>query len=162
MSKLNEHYQQAVNAVKSIDKGVKAMWPGLVLFTVEAMRLIPNVKTPDMKPAFKAAEKQATVEAKVRMNENSTYRVQKGLLCNCVSKGITIVDGAGKPRGKTELEDELAALKDEKSPLDKFKTSMNTANALADKFTTMPEYLSAASLVNDLMKKLTPHIKAAA
>lgn len=162
MSKLNEHYQQAVDAVKGINKKQGSLWSGLVLFTVEAMALIPNVEKPDMKPAFKEAEKIATVEQRVKMGENSTYRVQKGILCSCVSKGVVLVDAKGKPRGKTELEDELAALKVEKSALEKFKVSMNTATAIAGKFTAGSDYITAAGLVSDLLKKLTPHIRAAA
>lgn len=152
---MNQHYEAAVKAVKGLNKQTGALWPSLVLFAVA------TVQGTDAKPAFKAEEKLASNDAKVKMGENSTYRVQKGIIVAAIAKGIKLVDADGKPRGKTDIEDELKEGKAPKSAIDKFKIAMNTAGALADQLAAH-DRIMAAALVQDLLKAVSNGIALAA
>lgn len=156
---LNENYKSVANAVKGINAKGRSMWAALVAFTLES-----NTNGHEsLKDNFKAQEKLALGEMKLEMGKNSTYKVAKGVLVRATEYGVAITDPKGKPRGKTDIEKELAALKGEKSPADKFKVAMTTANTIADKLldTDCP---TAAALVSDLYAKIAarmPMLKAA-
>lgn len=157
---MNQHYATAAKAVKSLGKAGASLWVSLVMFamTQQEDRVEQPVKGTDMKPMFKAAETAASVEHKVKMGENSTYRVAKGVIVQAVSLGVALVDEKGKPRGKTDIEDELKGLKDEKPAIDKFKATMATATALAAKLDAK-DTVMAAAMVSDLRKSLLESLK---
>lgn len=152
---MNKHYESAAKAVKSISGKTGSLWENLVHFAVSVDPTDP------MKDAFKAQEREASATMKVEMAKNSTYRVQKGLIVNCVAKGISLVDSDGKPKGKTDLEGELAATKVKKSAADRFKIILNSANTVADELSDH-ECITAAALVNDLLNKVSASIRVAA
>ena len=159
---LNGNYVNATKAVKAIDKKTGGLWTALGLFTVDISYAngLPAVGT-DIKPAFQSQEKQASVEVSVEMASNSTYRVAKSVLVNCVAAGISIVDGKGKLRGKTELEDELKALKEPKSALEKLTAAM----AIVDKQLKLldaKDMLTAAQLLSSSLESTAVVLKLAA
>jgi len=164
---MNQHFQGAVKAVKSLGKAGASLWSSLVMFAMtlqDGDPVQPDVNT-DMKGAFKKAELVASIESKVAMAENSTYRAAKSVITNAVAAGILLTDDKGKPRGKTEIEDELKALKEEKTELEKFKSSIATASKIAAKLDAK-DIVLAATLANDLFKllreKLQPELAKAA
>jgi len=84
------------------------------------------------------------------------YRTSKSVALKAVEVGVSLLDDKGKPKGKTQVEQEVKAMLNEgvKTPLDKFRGTMTTANSLGDKLLTEMEYLSALQLVKELNEKL--------
>lgn len=155
---MNEQFKTAALAVKSIVKKGEGMWAALLLFAHE---MSAGKEKPDLKPVFQAEERQASVELKVEMGKNSTYRAAKGTLVAAVKAGIPLVDADGNPRGKTAIENDVKALKEEKSELDKFKTSLNTATSIGAKLNAA-ERITAAKLVQELLDEMCKGIALAA
>lgn len=154
---MHTHYEKAAACVKTLNKKGEGLWSHLVLFAVEV-----GVHGHDvLKDNFKEQEKLATVEAKVEMGKNSTYKVAKSVLVRACEYGVAIVDASGKPRGKTDIEKELEAHKTKKPAPDRFKIVMNSASTIADELTAH-ECITATALVQDLLNKLAPRIKVAA
>jgi hypothetical protein len=162
---MNEHFKAAATAVKTLNKKAGGLFVALVLFAVTDREAVAKgmAATFDMKGVFKGEERAADVEMKVKMGENSTYRVVKNLICNCVKAGIPLVNADGKPRGKSELEQELAEGKVPKTEAEKFVVAMTTASNIAKKLDAS-ECLTAAKLVADLMRSFEDRLslKAAA
>jgi hypothetical protein len=162
---MNEQFKAAVLAVKSLDKKTGGLWRALVQFICTDSEPVAKgeAKGTDMKPVFKAAEQTALAEMKVKMADNSTYRVQKNLICNCVKAGIALMDEKGQPRGKSELEAELDETKVPKTELEKFKLAVNTLTNIGKKLDAS-ERLIATALVSDVLKDMTAsmELKAAA
>lgn len=161
---MNENFKKAASAVKVLKQKATGLFGALVAFAIDvSVNGDTQVdKGTDIKPLFVEQEKLAAAEMKVHFGKDapSTYRVVKGLLVACVAAGIQLKDASGKPKGKTALEEELAATKVPKAEIDKFKTAMNTAGAIADKLPAH-DRLVAAALVQDLLAKLTVGIELA-
>jgi hypothetical protein len=162
MNTLNGNYVNAVKAVKILDSKAGSLFKNIGLFVVDVAygNGLPATGT-DIKPVFKAQEMMASVEHKVAMGENSTYRVVKNLLVNCVAKGVSIVDANGKLKGKTELEKELALLKEEKSAIEKFKATMGTAEKIAAQLDAR-DIPNALAMIKSLMDSVPAGLKLAA
>jgi hypothetical protein len=152
---MNKNFEIAAKAVKSITGKSVSLWENLVLF---AVAMDP---TTEPKENFKTEERLARTEVKVEIGKNSTYRVAKGVIVNALAKGVALLDADGKPRGKTDIEDQLKAAKVKKSAADRFKIVMASANTIADELTDA-ECISAAALANDLLNKVSASIRKAA
>lgn len=159
-SNLNPLFKPIAEAVKTMNRKGAGIYGGAIAFAHEQFNKGAATDV-QMKGVFKEQEKVASAELRVKMGENSTYRVVKGLLIAARKAGISYVKPDGDFKGKTELEAELALLSPEKSALDKFKALMNSANAVADNLTDL-EAITASALVNDLLTKVAAKIKAAA
>lgn len=161
MFSYNEAYEKAIESVNSLNKKGEGLYGNLHKFAMENMG--DGAKA--LKETFVSHEKHASVDFKVEMKKNSTYRVVKGLLIACVDKGIPISNADGTPRGKTALELDLKeaveAAKTPKTEAEKFRIAMNTAGAIGAKLTDA-ECVMAAALANELMKTLAARIKMAA
>ena len=84
------------------------------------------------------------------------YRSAKSVALKALEVGVCLLYEKGKPKGKTQVENEIKELANEsvKTPLDKFRSTMNTATAIGDKLLTEMELLSALQLVKELNDKL--------
>ena len=154
---LDGQYAVAVKAVRSLDRKAGGLFAALGAYAIA----LGGVDALTMKQRFLQQEKAATVQEKVDMGKNSTYRVVKNLFINCRTKGVSLVGDDDKLKGKTELEDELDALKEEKTPLEKFKAQMVAATNIS-KHLTGHDRLVAAGLASDLVKELSKGIALAA
>jgi hypothetical protein len=163
MNVLNEHYKAATKEVKSIDRKAVSLYGNLGAFVLSVCYdngIAPMAGT-DIKPTFAFQERMAVVEEKVKMGENSTYRSIKSVLCTAVGLGVVLIDSAGNLKGKSEVEAEIKALKNDKTELEKFKSAIETATHIKDKL--LPnERLIAAGLVDDLLKTMKMELKIAA
>ncbi|HEY9815113.1 MAG TPA: hypothetical protein V6D20_04805, partial [Candidatus Obscuribacterales bacterium] len=132
------------------------LWNSLVNFCIESGKhSSKGVK--ELKGAFTQEEKAADKDHKVKMGENSTYRVCKSVLTKAAALDISLVDADGKVKGKTAVEQEIAAHAEEKSNYEKFKSSMNTATVLAAKVVEdgdVSEVGGALLLVQELWAEL--------
>lgn len=146
-------YEKCVTAVKTLNSKGESLWGNLVMFASE------HGSAEELKKSFKRNETEAEASQKVRMTENSTYKVAKSVIQRAVESGIPLLDSKGKPRGKTAIELDLADLKTVKTELEKFKTTMATAGNIAAKLTTESDKLTAAKLVDDLLKSLSVGLK---
>lgn len=151
------NYELIGKSVKGINKKAAGIFGLLIAFTIEHASNGHEA----VREQVKQQEKLVTETLKVKLNENSTYKVAKNLLCNCVEAGIPLRDANGDPKGKTQLEDELAATKTPKSELEKFQSTMSTASSIADKLSDH-ECITAAALANNLLDSVAVRIKAAA
>jgi hypothetical protein len=115
------------------------------------------------KKQFGVQESLASAEKRITMGENSTYRVIKGRIIEAVALGVALLDSDGKARGKTAVEADIAALKDdkEKTAFEKFKGTMSTADKIAAKLDAK-DMLLALALVRELEKSLMPALEVAA
>lgn len=154
---LNDTFRKIGSNVKAMNKKGEGIFGLLITYA------IPNAVNghEELRKSIKAQEKFVTEELKVKLGENSTYKVAKNLLCNCVEAGISLTDANGKPKGKTQLEEELAATKTPKTPLEKFRATMDTAMKIADQLSD-GECITAAALADTLFKAVAVRIKAAA
>lgn len=161
---MNENFRKAASAVKALKQKASGLYGALGAFVMDiAMNDgVQVVAGTDIKPAFKEQERLASAEMKVHFGKDapSTYRVVKNLFANAIAKGVSITSD-GKLRGKTDIEADLAALKVEKSELDKFKVAMNTALAIADKLPAH-DRITAATLVQELLNNVAQGIALAA
>lgn len=166
---MNENFRKAASAVKALKQKASGLYGALGAFVCDIVMVgdstngyVQVLAGTDIKPAFKEQEQMASVEMKVHFGKDapSTYRVVKALFVNAVAKGVPITEN-GKLRGKTAIEADLDALKTEKSELEKFKTSMNTATAIADKLPAH-DRITAAALAQELLNKLAATIELAA
>lgn len=161
MSNMDPMFKPIAEAVKTANKKNAGTYGSMAKLTLDCTTTRGMTTAEALKDFFKAQEKAATVELRVKMGENSTYRVVKGLMLKAVELGISLVRADGDIKGKTELEEEILAAKPQKSPLDKFKIAMNTAGAVA-KDLTDEECITAAALLNSLLVDVSKRIKLAA
>jgi hypothetical protein len=153
---MHELFKNAVTTAKGLDRKGTSMWEDLVNFsvTVEGDRKALDA-------SFKKQEREAVIEVKYEMDKNSTYRAIKSVIGKARELDVLLIID-GKVRGKTEVEKECKAKAEEtakpKSELDKFKSTMNTANAIADKLEAK-DAVMAAALVQDLLAKLVEMCK---
>lgn len=82
------------------------------------------------------------------------YRSAKSVILAAIEQGISLVDGEGKVRGKTEIEKQLKELKVEKTPMEKFRLMHSSLSAIASVLTDSAELKEAAQLVEDLYAKV--------
>lgn len=143
--------------VKGLERKGTSLWEDLVNFSVTVEG---NRDTLDK--AIKQQKREVLVEMKVEVDKNSTFRSAQSVILKARANDVKLLDDNGKVRGKTEVEKECKALeeesKDGKPAIDKFKTTMNTANALADKLEAK-DCVVAAALVQDLLAKLVEMCK---
>ena len=156
---MNENFKKVATAVKGIIGKSNTLWGSLVAFVAES-----NANGADaLKQHFKDQEALADVEYKMSMSKNSTYKVAKSVLQRATELGIAILTPEGKPRGKTDIEKDIADQRTQKSPADKFKAALAVAAKAADQLTEAEMPVSAA-MVSELYKKLAdriPMLKAA-
>jgi hypothetical protein len=159
---MNPNYEKAVVATNALNKKASGLYGNLGAFVLDVAYAngIP-AKGTDIKPLFKNEEQAAEAIMKIKMGENSTYRVIKNLFANCVMGGVNLQDGKGRLRGKSDLESELAALKEPKTAMEKFATAITTATKASDGLSAS-ERLTAAKLASDLLDALANQLKMAA
>jgi hypothetical protein len=159
-SNMNPAFRPIADAVKTMNRKGTGMYGNMIRFAHDAIQK-DALNHVQLKGLFKEQEKIAAAELKVKMGENATYRVIKALLQNVREAGISMSNPDGTLKGKSQLEEEYAATLTPKSAIDKFKSTMNTANTLADSLTDV-DAITAAALVNDLLTKVSKLIKLAA
>jgi len=155
---MNGHYEKAVGVVGTLIKKGEGLWGNLVMFVHETRGVDANGKDLSMdgdtiKSVFTGNEKIASKDMRTDMNKNSTYRVAKGILIAAVAADLSLIDSDGKPRGKTDLENELKDMKEKKSPLEKFQGAIANASKLVDKLDPADHataYLLAKQVADDL------------
>lgn len=162
---MNGHYEKAVNVVGTLIKKGEGLWGNLVMFTHETRGVDANGKDLSMdgetiKAVFAANEKVASKDMRTDMNKNSTYRVAKGILIAAVAADLSLIDSEGKPRGKTDLENELKDMKEKKTPLEKFQSAIASAAKQVDKLDAA-DYATAYLLAKQVQDDLAAYIKAA-
>jgi hypothetical protein len=151
---MNVNFEVAAKAAKSINGKSGSLWHAMVLFQQDYMRLDKD----ELKSVIKGQEQEANAALRIKVGTNSTYRVVKGVILSAVEYGVSLIDKRGKVRGKTEVEADIKEVKGEKSAVDKFKSTMTTANAIADKLLTGDLPVSAG-LVKELFDKLADRIR---
>jgi hypothetical protein len=163
MTSMNSYYELAVKDVAGIDKRSGSLFGSLIKFIVVSCYNdgAPPPEGTQIGPVFRAQEKLATLEKKVLMEKNSTYRVVKALLTQCVAYQIPLIDEKGNVRGKSELEAEVKAMKGDKTDLEKFRHAIDLATKLNDKLIAS-ERLVAIDLVNILHESMKVVLKLAA
>jgi hypothetical protein len=155
---MNVNYEKAIGVVGTLIKKGEGLWGLLCLFAHDTRGVDANGKDLKMdgetlKAVFTSNEKVASKDMRTDMNKNSTYRVAKGILIAAVEADLSLVDSDGKPRGKTDLENELKDLKEKKSPLEKFQSAIASAAKQVDKLdpADLPTaYLLAKQVADDL------------
>lgn len=83
------------------------------------------------------------------------FRSNLSVIGTSVEAGLTLVRPDGTPKGKTELEKERAALKDAKTPMEKFIRDMAAANLHIEDLTDADEIKAALTLAHQLVDELT-------
>jgi hypothetical protein len=156
---MNENFQKAAAAVKTLNSKGNSMWGALVAFALDASTNGASA----LKDNFKIEERLAAATMRVEMGKNSTYKVAKSVIVRATEMGIPLVDKDGKARGKTDVEADIKLGKEEKSASEKFKVAMNTATSIAAKLEAK-DIPVAAGLVKELLEKITGalELKAAA
>lgn len=160
---MNSNFRKVALAVKSINKKDGSMFKDLALFAQEFVTTSKDTEA-SIEDAFKVEEALASAEFKLKMGKNSTYRSNKSVLVKAVEAGVSLVDAKGNPKGKTALEaevDALAPAEPPKSDYDKFVDAVGKASKLVDELDAQ-QCLTAASLVQGLLSKLTPKLALAA
>lgn len=76
----------------------------------------------------------------------AAYRSAKSVIMSALKAGISLVDDKGKYKGKTALEQEIKAGKDEKSELQKFQSSIDTASKIFAKIDNLGDIRQAKAL----------------
>lgn len=150
---MNSNFEAAARAAKSISGKNGTLWQSMVLFQQD----YPSLDKEQMRNVIKGQEREANVEHRIKVGENSTYRVVKTVILTAIEYGISLVTAKGKPRGKTEVETDIKAARGEKSAADKFKATMATATALAGKLLLGDIPVAAGSvkeLFDGLVKRL--------
>jgi hypothetical protein len=155
---MNVNYEKAIGVVGTLIKKGEGLWGLLCLFAHDTRGVDANGKDLKMdgetlKAVFTSNEKVASKDMRTDMNKNSTYRVAKGILIAAVEADLSLVDSDGKPRGKTDLENELKDLKEKKSHLEKFQSAIASAAKQVDKLdpADLPTaYLLAKQVADDL------------
>lgn len=153
---MNKHYLEAVGSVASLIKKGEGLWAQLVRFSHEMRTNDTPCKDGEaMKASFLTEEKAASKEQKVDMGKNSTYRVIKGILVKAAEYNVELMDAKGKPRGKTDIERELADLvpKNTKTPLEKLQASIAAASKQVDEIEDT-DLAAATACVEVLYKEL--------
>lgn len=161
---MNEHFKKAASAVKAIESKGKGMFNALLAFAHDHRTNGADA----LREHFKAQEKLASVEMKVEMTKNSTYKVAKGKLVKAVELGIELVDTDGKPIGKTALEEKIKEVegtadeseKETKAvlvPAQEFAELILAASKSADKLADT-DITTACAQVSDLYKKLADRL----
>lgn len=82
------------------------------------------------------------------------FRSNMSVIKTSVEAGLVLLRPDGTPKGKTELEKERAALKDGKTPMEKFIRDMGAAETHADDLTDLADIEVALKLASDLVKNL--------
>lgn len=157
---MNSNFETVARSAKTIGNKGNTLWYSMVLFQQDYAALGKE----QLKAIIKGQEREANALLRIKMGENSTYRVVKGVVLSAVEYGISLVRKDGKPRGKTEVEADIKEAKGEKAAVDKFKATMNTANAIADKLLTGDIPVSTGivkELFDKLMKRLSGIIEVA-
>lgn len=161
MFSYNEAYEKAIESVGSLNKKGEGLYGHLHRFVMDEG---VNGETA-LKDSFRNHEKHASVDFKVEMGKNSTYRVVKNLFIKCMKHGIPLAAADGTPRGKTALELDVKeaeeASKTPKSEAEKFRIALNTAANIGNKLSPT-ECVMAAALVDDLFKVLADRVPRAA
>lgn len=154
---LNDNFRKIGSNVKAMNKKGEGIFGLLIAFSIP----LAGQGHESLGKSVKEQEKFVEAELKVKLSDNSTFKAAKSIIVRCVEHGISLVDSEGKARGKTDLERELEAFKTEKTPLEKFKATISTADKIADTLSDA-EVITAAALVDSLLKSILPRIKAAA
>lgn len=150
---MNSNFEKVAKAATTINKAGSGMW-GLMVAVQQDWNSLDHVA---LKETIKGQEAEANTQFKMKINENSTYRVIKGVVLSAVEYGISLVRPDGKPRGKTEVEADIKAAKGEKSAIEKFKSTIDTATKIEAKLETADLPL-AAKLAKDVLDKLIKRI----
>ena len=166
---MNTNYAKAVEAVKTLNKKGEGLWAALCLFVHEVRGESEagkhnKMEGEAMKTFFKTEERVADKDMKVKMGENSTYRVSKGILVKAVELDLSVVDSDGKPVGKTALEKQIKDLETTapKSPLELFKKAVERAADALDEIdpADMAEvYLATMGLIDQVRAALPASMK---
>lgn len=135
---MNKDFEKAAGAAMSMVKKGEGMFGFLVQFVVATMANATckeEERADVLKEEFKDNENAYAKahEKQPKLSTVGSYRSAKSVLVQAVEKHVVLLDGKGKPRGKTDIEKELKELKEEKNPLEKFRTAMHTATNVADK-----------------------------
>ena len=83
-----------------------------------------------------------------RMEEfPSAYRSAKSVILKALQHGVLLVDEKGKIKGKTALEKEINGMKEPKSEIAKFQSTIDTASKILDKIDNLGDVRQAKALV---------------
>ena len=119
-------------------------------------RMDPNEVGSILKNNLKAQEQEYKAAHPKCDEFPVAYRTAKSVLLKAVSMGIALVDAKGKLKGKSALEAEIKAGKDEKSELEKFQNAVETAGKIFAKIDTVADIRQAkaitALLVDAILK----------
>lgn len=145
----NVHYTAALKAVVASESKASNFWQSLVLFVMDEKPASKDA----LKGAFEREEKAQTVTKK-KLSTFGAYRSAKSVITSALVYDVALMDGE-KVRGKTEVEKDIKAMKaNDKTELDKFKATLNTANAIGIKLETEADLSEAFVLADGLARKL--------
>ena len=148
---LNQHIKDAAMAVKSITSKSNGLWGSLATFVHEHSSQDADA----LKAIFKAQEAACVSELKVKLGENSTYRVVKSVLVKARLLSIALVDDDGKLRGKTDIEDAIKAAlyKEPATAYERYTDAVVKAQKQVEKLTAQ-EVVAAAAVASELLSAL--------
>lgn len=152
---MNPRFEEVGKAAKTITGKSGTLYFAMVSFATDPSFV--GLDHEKLKEAIKGQEKEVNVAMRMKIGDNSTYRVVKGIMIAAREYGISLLRTDGKPKGKTEVEQELKDAKGSKSPADKFKATINTATLIEAKLETA-DLPVAAGIVQDLYDKLVKRI----
>jgi len=115
-----------------------------------------------LKDTFKADENEYRAAHPKLKEFPTTYRTAKSAIMNAVKAGVSLVDVAGKRKGKTELEQATKEAKgdSEKSAIDKFQVAIATATAVFAKMDNVGDVRKAKALLTVLADSVVKAEKA--
>lgn len=148
------------NVVVAIEVAARMQRNGVSLWGSLAVALAQYVDTKDVdgaKACIKVGEDEY-VQAHpkgAKPSELSAYRSAKSVALAAVKGCIALVDEAGKARGKTEVEGDIKAGKDEKTPIQKLSHTLKTMEALVQQCEGA-DYAEARKMIAETYARLFP------
>lgn len=160
---MHKNFEAIAIAAKGIETKGTGLFGMLIGFAIEMLNMA-DVKAGGVEALtmlVKDQERMAGMEKGIKLGSNSTYKSAKSVILNAVEAELSLTNVKGKPKGKTELQDELAALKVPSTPAEKFRKALENALKLVEKL-DKADVVTAASLSNDLNVALGARLKAEA
>jgi len=138
------------------DKGVSLLKENRFAFMVAIYitngKLDPKVGLAPYKDELVRQLRDRTGSAKVAMP--GWFRSNLSVISTSIEAGLELLRPDGTPKGKTELEKERAALKDGKTPMEKFIRDMAAAETHADNLDDADDIEAALTLARNLVESL--------
>lgn len=132
-------YISAIRTVLSVEKKMGNFWNDLVTFAMDVPMpdgLDAEGRVSVLKDAFNEQEQSDDVLALLKgrkLSEFGAYRSAKSVIMSACKAGVSLLDEAGKVRGKSAVESDVKALKEEKPEIEKFKQMLASLTSVADK-----------------------------